>query len=194
MLRLEPTARYVGIVATLRSWKGHLYLVDAFARLTAADATVRLLVIGEGPMRPAIEQKVAELKLAAKVTLAGRQDAVEPWFQAMDVFCLPSYATRASRRQWCRPCSADARGNHAGGRHCRGRNGPGDCAAGYAKGSGRARGGDRRLLDDPALAERMGRAARAVAERRFSRDAMIARMEAVFQGVVDGCRASRAMS
>jgi len=31
MLRLEPTARYVGIVATLRSWKGHLYLVDAFA-------------------------------------------------------------------------------------------------------------------------------------------------------------------
>ncbi len=43
-------------------------------------------------MRPSIEQKIAELKLAAKVMLAGRQDAVERWLQAMDVFCLPSYA------------------------------------------------------------------------------------------------------
>ena len=92
MLGLEPTARYVGIVATLRSWKGHLYLIEAFARLAAGDATVRLLVVGDGPMRPSIERKIAELKLAAKVMLAGRQDAVEPWFQAMDVFCLPSYA------------------------------------------------------------------------------------------------------
>ena len=77
MLGLEPTARYVGIVATLRSWKGHLYLVEAFARLAAGDATVRLLVVGDGPMRSSIEGKVAELKLAAKVMLAGRQDAVE---------------------------------------------------------------------------------------------------------------------
>src|SRR5258708_12612873 len=44
----------------------------------------------------------------------------------------------------------------------------------------------RRLLDDAALAERMGRAARAAAEVRFSRDAMIARMEAVFQSVMEG--------
>ena len=192
MLRLEPTARYVGIVATLRSWKGHLYLVEAFARLAAADATVRLLVIGEGPMRPAIEQKVAELKLAAKVMLAGRQDAVERWFQAMDVFCLPSYANEGVPQALVQAmlCGLPVVTTPVGGiveavtdqetallvtpRD------PGGLAAAI-----------RRLLDDAALAERMGRAARAVAEGRFSRDAMIARMEAVFQGVMEGHRTRR---
>jgi len=195
MLGLEPGARYVGIVATLRSWKGHLYLVEAFARLAAADATLRLLVIGEGPMRPLIEQKVAELKLAAKVMLAGRQDAVESWFQAMDVFCLPSYANEGVPQAVVQAmlCGLPVVTTPVGGiveavtdqetallvtpRDPRG------LAAAI-----------RRLLDDPALAERMGRAARAVAERRFSRDAMIERMENVFQGVVDGYRPSRAMS
>jgi glycosyltransferase involved in cell wall biosynthesis len=45
----------------------------------------------------------------------------------------------------------------------------------------------RRLLDDPALAGRLGREARAQAERKFGRDAMIARMEAVFRRAVDEC-------
>src|SRR5205814_1837666 len=69
MLGLEPTARYVGIVATLRSWKGHLYLIEAFARLAAGDATVRLIVVGDGPMRPAIAEKITELSLAPNVML-----------------------------------------------------------------------------------------------------------------------------
>jgi len=194
-LGLEPAARYVGIVATLRSWKGHLYLVEAFAQLAAADARVRLLVVGEGPMRPLIEQKISELGLAAKVTLAGRQDAIEPWFQAMDVFCLPSYANEGVPQAVVQAmlCGLPVVTTPVGGiveavtdqetallvapRDPRG------LAAAI-----------RRLLDDAALAERMGRAARGVAERRFSRDAMIERMEAVFQGVVDGYRPSRAMS
>jgi glycosyltransferase involved in cell wall biosynthesis len=195
MLGLEPTARYVGIVATLRSWKGHLYLVEAFARLAAGDATVRLLVVGDGPMRPSIEQKIAELKLAAKVMLAGRQDAVERWLQAMDVFCLPSYANEGVPQAVVQAmlCALPVVTTPVGSiveavtdqetallvtpRDPRG------LAAAI-----------RRLLDDAALAERMGRAARAAAEVRFSRDAMIARMEAVFQGVVDGYRPPRAAS
>jgi glycosyltransferase involved in cell wall biosynthesis len=194
MLGLEPTARYVGVVATLRSWKGHLYLVEAFARLAAADATLRLVVIGEGPMRPAIEQKVAELKLAAKVTLAGRQDAVEPWFQALDVFCLPSYANEGVPQAVVQAmlCGlpvvttpvggiVEAVMDHETALLVAPRD-PGGLAAAI-----------RKLLDDPAFAERMGRAARAVAEVRFSRDAMIERMETVFRGVVDGYRSSRAM-
>jgi glycosyltransferase involved in cell wall biosynthesis len=91
-LGLDPDARIIGIVATLRSWKGHLYLIDAFARIAAEDPRLRLVIVGDGPMRDPIRQKVAELGLAARSVLAGRQDAVETWLQAMDVFCLPSYA------------------------------------------------------------------------------------------------------
>ena len=187
LLGLDASARYVGIVATLRSWKGHLYLIDAFARLAAADAAVRLLVVGEGPMRPLIEQKIAELGLAPKVTLAGRQDAVERWFQAMDVFCLPSYANEGVPQAIVQAmlCGLPIVTTPVGS-ILEAVADPETAlivAPKDAQGLGTA---IRRLLDDPVLAERMGRAAREAAERRFSRDVMLERMEAVFQGAVDG--------
>jgi glycosyltransferase involved in cell wall biosynthesis len=81
----------VGIVATLRSWKGHGYLIDAFATLPY-DAKLKLLIVGDGPQDGALRQKVAELGLDGRVSFVGRQDNVEHWMQAMDIFCLPSYA------------------------------------------------------------------------------------------------------
>jgi glycosyltransferase involved in cell wall biosynthesis len=81
----------IGIVATLRSWKGHAYLIDAFSSLPS-DANLMLLIVGDGPQDEALRQKVAELGLAERVLFAGRQNNVENWMQAMDIFCLPSYA------------------------------------------------------------------------------------------------------
>jgi glycosyltransferase involved in cell wall biosynthesis len=81
----------IGIVATLRSWKGHSYLIDAFAAVPY-DANLKLLIVGDGPQDKALRQRVAELGLEERVLFAGRQDNVENWMQAMDVFCLPSYA------------------------------------------------------------------------------------------------------
>lgn len=86
---LVPDGLVIGIVATLRSWKGHLYLIDAFARLSA-DA--RLVIVGDGPMRAALEARIAERALVPRVTLAGNRDEVAPWMQSFDIFCLPSYA------------------------------------------------------------------------------------------------------
>ena len=89
-LGLPAEAPIVGIVATLRSWKGHLHLLEAIAGLDRPD--VRLVVVGDGPMRTALEARVAALGLAERVTFAGNQREVAPWMQAFDVFCLPSYA------------------------------------------------------------------------------------------------------
>ncbi|MFL6572267.1 MAG: glycosyltransferase family 4 protein, partial [Burkholderiales bacterium] len=47
-LGLPQDATLVGIVATLRSWKGHLFLIDAFAEL---PGTLMLVIVGDGPMR-----------------------------------------------------------------------------------------------------------------------------------------------
>jgi FkbM family methyltransferase len=91
-LGLEPDARYIGIVATLRSWKGHLYLIDAFAGLAGSDPALRLVIVGDGPMHSALVQRIEALGLGARAILAGRQERVEQWLSAMDVFCLPSYA------------------------------------------------------------------------------------------------------
>ncbi|MGI9024166.1 MAG: glycosyltransferase family 4 protein [Burkholderiaceae bacterium] len=87
----------VGIVATLRSWKGHRYLIEGFAdamRMTS-DGTankMRLTIVGDGPQRQALEALVDTHRLRAHVRFAGNQPNVIPWLHAMDLFVLPSYA------------------------------------------------------------------------------------------------------
>ncbi len=55
-------------VARLRAWKG----IGPLIRAVAATAGVRLLVAGDGPLRPALEQVAVEAKAADRVTFLGR--------------------------------------------------------------------------------------------------------------------------
>lgn len=85
-LREAPT---VGIVATLRSWKGHRVLIDAFSRLPPPS---QLLIVGDGPQRDNLRLEVERRDLEARVTFAGHVTDPERWLGAMDVFALPSTA------------------------------------------------------------------------------------------------------
>ena len=87
---LPPEAFVVGIVATLRSWKGHRYLFEAFAK--REDRGARLVVVGDGPQREALEALARELGIDPCVHFAGNREDVAPWLRAFDLFCLPSYA------------------------------------------------------------------------------------------------------
>ena len=89
-LGLPQDASLVGIVATLRSWKGHRHLVAALARMRRVDA--QLVIVGDGPQREALAAQVTALGVRARVTFAGQQQDVAPWFAAFDVAALPSYA------------------------------------------------------------------------------------------------------
>lgn len=88
-LGLPADRTLVGIVATLRSWKGHGHLIEALARL---PESVHLVIVGDGPQRAALERQVAHLALGARVRFAGDQADVLPWLRAFDIFALPSYA------------------------------------------------------------------------------------------------------
>ena len=79
-----------GIVATLRSWKGHLILLDAVRQL--GDPAAHAVIVGDGPMQSNIEKQIAALGISADVTLVGRRSDVAPYLRALDVFVLPSYA------------------------------------------------------------------------------------------------------
>ena len=80
----------IGVVATIRSWKGHRVLIEALKHLPASH--YRLLFVGDGPIRRSLQEDLVDAGLADLVLFAGHQNDVLPWLQAMDVFVLPSYA------------------------------------------------------------------------------------------------------
>lgn len=85
-----PGNRYlVGIVATLRSWKGHRFLIDAVASLSLP---VQLVIVGDGPQREALQAQAQALGRPELVHFAGQQADVSDWLRALDAFALPSYA------------------------------------------------------------------------------------------------------
>jgi glycosyltransferase involved in cell wall biosynthesis len=80
------------MVSVLRSWKGHLYALEALKELVAAGLDTILVVVGEGPYRSLIEPRIRELGLEAQVRLVGYQEEVAPWLALMDVVVMASYA------------------------------------------------------------------------------------------------------
>jgi len=90
LLDLPVDAMIVGIVATIRTWKGHQYLIDAVQRIDHPQLV--LLIVGDGPIRDVVQRHVAESGLAAQTRMVGQQRDVVPWLQALDIFALPSYA------------------------------------------------------------------------------------------------------
>ncbi|QPK62115.1 glycosyltransferase [Methylomonas sp. LL1] len=90
-LNLPSDKTIIGIVATLRSWKGHRYLLEAFAALPERE-NLHLLIVGDGPQWDALHELVKQLNLVNNVSFAGRQNNIQTWLQALDIFCLPSYA------------------------------------------------------------------------------------------------------
>jgi glycosyltransferase involved in cell wall biosynthesis len=89
---LPPRAFVFGTVSVLRSWKGHVYLLEAFHHLVQEGLDAVLVIVGDGPYRPVIEEKIHTLGLADTVRLVGHQDAVPAWLALMDAFVLASYA------------------------------------------------------------------------------------------------------
>jgi glycosyltransferase involved in cell wall biosynthesis len=90
-LGLAASCHYLGIVATLRNWKGHVYLLEAFAELAPKFPDWRLLMVGDGPQRHNLERLIDNLQLRERVLLPGNREDVELWLNAMDLFALPSY-------------------------------------------------------------------------------------------------------
>ncbi len=91
-LHLPPGIFVFGTVSVLRSWKGHLYILEAFRQVLDEGRKAILVIVGDGPYRPVIEDKIKELGLTEQVRLTGHQDKVPEWLALMDGFIQASYA------------------------------------------------------------------------------------------------------
>ncbi len=79
----------VGTVATLRAEKNLGRLIDAVA-IARAQLPLRLIVVGDGPERAALEAQAGRLALGDAVVFAGATSSPEDFYRQMDVFALSS--------------------------------------------------------------------------------------------------------
>jgi glycosyltransferase involved in cell wall biosynthesis len=90
-LGIPPGAPVVGNVAALTDHKDHATLIEAMALLRSRVGDARLLIAGEGELRPALEALVRERGLADRVVFAGFRRDLDRLRPAFSVFCLSSH-------------------------------------------------------------------------------------------------------
>jgi glycosyltransferase involved in cell wall biosynthesis len=168
----------IGMVSGLRVMKGHGVVIDAMARLARAGVRPRLVLVGRGPMEPAIRQGIARAGLGAQITLAGFAADLPATMAALDLAVYAPLESEGMSRVVFeylaagRPLVASrvgvvpevlVEGEHAALVPA------GDPAALAAA--------LRALLDDPARRQRLGEAGRQLVVERFSGARVAAALE-----------------
>ena len=81
----------LGHVGRFEYQKNHPYLLNVFAAVCKERSDAALLLLGDGVDRPAMEERCKELGIADKVRFLGNRKDAERYYQAMDIFLLPSF-------------------------------------------------------------------------------------------------------
>ena len=88
-VRRQYGSRLIIAVGRLVYYKGFEYLIDAMHRVNG-----KLLIVGDGPLRESLQQRIVDGNLQDKVQLLGeiKNDHLAPYYRASDVFAFPSVA------------------------------------------------------------------------------------------------------
>ncbi|MCX4338417.1 MAG: glycosyltransferase family 1 protein [Lachnospiraceae bacterium] len=81
----------LGHVGRFDYQKNHPYLLEVFAAVYQKRSDAVLLLLGDGGARQAMEERCRELGIAERVKFLGNRKDTERYYQAMDVFLLPSF-------------------------------------------------------------------------------------------------------
>ncbi|HEX9188110.1 MAG TPA: glycosyltransferase, partial [Vicinamibacteria bacterium] len=173
----------IGAIGSLTPVKGHHDLLEATARVAARQPRVRLVLVGDGPLRPALEGHAHRLGLRDRVVFAGVRGDVAPLLASFDLVALPSHTEGLSNvllesMAMARPVVATAVGGnpdvlHDGvtGRLVPARD-PGSLAAALLE-----------LIGSGEKARAMGQEARRDVSLRFSQERMVEGHEALYRGL-----------
>jgi len=85
-----PDAPLVVHVGNFRDAKNHAGLIAVFERVVREIPHAKLLCVGDGNLRPMIEDRIAKAGLHDSVRLAGYRDDVQELLTRCDVFVFPS--------------------------------------------------------------------------------------------------------
>jgi len=180
----------IGTVARISDIKNHRGLVDAFIRLRALlpEQALRLSIIGDGPLLPALRAQVAAAGLQDMVWLPGARSDVAQLVPEFSVFALPSLAegTPVSLLE-AMACALPVVASNVGGipevvtEQVEGSLVPPQDTEALAQALAR-------YAQSPALAAQHGRAGRARIVQQYSMAAMVTAYTALYQRL---CRQKR---
>jgi glycosyltransferase involved in cell wall biosynthesis len=82
--------KVIGHIGHMSFQKNQEFLIKIFAEIYKKDSSYRLLLIGDGDLRDALQKQIEEYGLNPAVCLYGETTEVSKLLQAMDVFVFPS--------------------------------------------------------------------------------------------------------
>ncbi|QDT73346.1 glycosyltransferase [Lacipirellula limnantheis] len=88
---ISASACVIGVFGRLSPEKGVLDGLEAFAEVaTSSQARLQLMIVGDGQEYGVIKARVCELGLDDRVTLAGYQQEMKGYYEAIDLLMIPS--------------------------------------------------------------------------------------------------------
>jgi glycosyltransferase involved in cell wall biosynthesis len=89
-LGVEGAWPIIGSIGRLCEQKAQNYLVESIARLKEQYPNTHLLLVGEGDLRPLLEQRIRDLHLSSHVSLLGERDDIADLLNIFDVYAMSS--------------------------------------------------------------------------------------------------------
>jgi L-malate glycosyltransferase len=185
-LGVGASAQVVTVVANLIHYKGHRYLLEAWPTVLDRFPDAVLALVGEGPLRPVLQEQAARLGVGHSVRLLGTRLDVPDILAASDLVVHPSLeegfsnAVLEAMAAGKGVIATDVGGNREAVVHDE--TGllvpPADAPA--------LAGAMITLLENPERRQRLGRAGRARVERRFDVGSMVRAYADVYEALVAG--------
>lgn len=186
-LGLDPQTSLLGMVAVLRSWKGHLVFLQALRRVRQGRPDVRAVLVGDGPFRPVIQDAIRAHGLEGHVRLLGHREDVPDVLSGLDVVVSASTAAEGIPQAllqalaMCRPVVASDVGGVAEVIR------PGETGWLVPAGDPEALAGAIvEALTDRPRARRMGTQGRKLVESEHSLEAMGEQVERLYRSLATG--------
>lgn len=82
----------IGMVAVIRSWKGHEYFVDAAGIVLKEFPEARFFIVGDGPRKEIVSNYIKARGLQDSIIMTGQRDDIPHVMASFDIVVLPSYA------------------------------------------------------------------------------------------------------
>lgn len=89
-LGVKENERLIGTVGRCTPHKNQSFLLEAFALALKQNLALKLLLVGDGPLRASLEDQSKKLGIEHACIFYGFTDNVAPLYSAMDLFCLTS--------------------------------------------------------------------------------------------------------